>query len=157
MSLLDTLTEDVVKVPLESTDKEEAIRELIEVLFRAGRIENRDAALEAVESRESQFSTGIGNGLGVPHGKAPGIKQVCVAAGTCPEGMDFDSIDDQPVYMIFLILSEPDNPGPHIRCLAEVAGLMNSPGMAQRLSAATDSKDLVQRLLVESEKLADSP
>lgn len=157
MSLLDTLTEDVVKVPLESDEKDEVIRELIEVLVRAGKIDDRQAALEAVETREQQCSTGIGNGLGVPHGKDPSIKQLCVAAGICPAGIDFDSIDGEPVYMIFLILSEIDNPGPHVHCLAEVAGLMKSPGMSEKLAKAETAKDLVRMLVDKSEALSEGP
>jgi mannitol/fructose-specific phosphotransferase system IIA component (Ntr-type) len=157
VGLLDSLAENVVKVPLESTEKDEAIRELIEVLVRAGYVSDRTAALAAVEKREAQCSTGIGNGLGLPHGKDASITKLSVAVGTSPTGIDFDSMDGEPVHMVFLILSEANNPGPHVRCLAEVASLMKAGGIAKELSQAKNAHDLIDRLANRSEALADAP
>ena len=149
------LSEDVVKVPLESDDKDEAIRELIELLVRDGHISDRDAALAAVEEREAACSTGIGNGLGLPHGKHASIDELCVAAGTCPDGIEFDAIDGEPVYVLFLILSQADNPGPHVRTLAEVANLMKSPEMVPQLAEGESSRAFIDMLTDQSERIAE--
>lgn len=157
MSLLDSLNEQVVKVPLEGADKEEVIPELIEQLVRAGRLSDRGSALEAVEAREAACSTGIGNGLGIPHGKTSAVDDLTVAVGTCPDGVEFDAIDGEPVYVVFLILSQPDNPGPHVRTLAEVAGIMKTPGMTERLASASSARELIDMLAEASEAISEGP
>jgi mannitol/fructose-specific phosphotransferase system IIA component (Ntr-type) len=129
MKLLEILDERVIKVPMESEDKDEAIEELLDVLIRAGKITDRDAALNAIHNREGKQTTGIGNGVAVPHGKDKSIDALVCSVGISPEGIDFDSIDGKPVHAVFLLLAQADNPGPHLAALAEIARILEFPTM----------------------------
>ena len=114
MKLSDLLDESVIAVELESVDKEEAFAEMVELLVRAGRVADRDAALEAILSREEMATTGIGNGVAVPHGKSASVDTLVAALGVSPDGIEYDATDGQPVHVVFLVLAEVSNPGPHV-------------------------------------------
>ncbi len=143
MKLLEILDESVIKVPLESEDKEEAIEELMDVLVRAGRVKEREAALQAVLDREEKQTTGIGHGLAVPHAKHESITTLTCAVGIAPEGIEFDSIDGEPVRVVFLLLAEANNPGPHLAALAEVARIFEFPTARNRLFKARSPAEIL--------------
>jgi len=143
MKLTDLLTADCVKVPLEATDKEEAVAELVEQLVRTGRIPDRNAAIRCIFERENRQSTGIGHGVAIPHGKDATIPTLTLAVGTSPGGIEFDSLDDEPVYLVFVVLAQADNPGPHVQALAEIARLLQDGDVYTRLRGATDTEDVL--------------
>ncbi|MDD5707079.1 MAG: PTS sugar transporter subunit IIA [Kiritimatiellae bacterium] len=149
MRLRDLLDESVVKVNLESVDKEECFEEMIDLLVRAGRVTDRAAALAAVRERETAGSTGIGNGCAVPHGKHSSIPSLRVALGTSPRGIDYDAVDGAPVRMVFMILASGNEPGPHIQALAEVVRLLKTPGFCRRVVEAKSAKDVLDVLDAE--------
>jgi len=149
MRLRDLLDEQVVKIPLESVDKEECFEELVDVLVRGGRIPDRAAALQAVHERESQGTTGIGQGVAIPHGKHATVPRLTAALGISREGIEFDSIDDQDVHIVFLLLARTDDPGPHVRALAEIARLIQTPGFYRKLSEAGSTKEVLELLDAE--------
>ena len=144
MQLLRILDESVIKVPLESDSKEEAIEEMVEILVRAGRIADRDSALKAIDQRESRQSTGIGKGLAVPHGKDPAVDELVGAVGISREGIDYDSIDSQPVHAIILLIAQPDHPGPHVAALAEIAHIFSRPSLRQAFCDARDAATVLE-------------
>jgi mannitol/fructose-specific phosphotransferase system IIA component (Ntr-type) len=144
MDLATLIDHDVVKVPLEAFDKEEAIAELVEVLVRAGKISDRDEAERALFEREAKGSTGIGGGVAIPHAKSEEIEGVAVAVGVSPDGIPFDAADDEPVYLIFLVMAEAHNPGPNVQVLADIGGLMQVPGVYEQMIAAQTPEGLVR-------------
>lgn len=141
MKLTDLLDESAIKPELEGEDKEEVFAELVEVLVRAGRITDRDRALQAIIAREEMASTGIGNGVAVPHGKDASIERLTAALGISRAGIDYDAADGEPVHIVFLVLAEANNPGPHVECLGEIARLLNLPGFYGRLLRATSAQE----------------
>ena len=143
------LSENVIKVDLESEAKEEVFSELIELLVRDGKITDRAAALNAIETREELGTTGIGKGVAIPHGKDTCIGALTAALGISRNGIEYDAIDDEPVHLVFLVLAEPENPGPHVQCLAEVARLLQVPGFYKRLVAASTTKDILDAISAE--------
>jgi mannitol/fructose-specific phosphotransferase system IIA component (Ntr-type) len=124
MKLTDILPESCVKAPLAATDKLAAITELVDVLASADQLINRDEVLQAVLDRESTRSTGIGNGLAVPHGKCAGCNRLVMAIGRPASPIEFGSIDGKPVELVVLLASPPDQTGPHIQALARISRLM---------------------------------
>ena len=144
MRLSDILDESCVKVGVESTDKEEAIAELVELLVRAGKVSDRGGVLDALYEREDEASTGIGLGVAIPHAKHASISQLVGCIGISPEGVDFDSSDGEPVRLIVLILAEPNNPGPHLACLAEIARLIKIQGFARRVTDAATPEAVIE-------------
>ncbi len=132
MILTQILQPSCIKAPLESKDKNQAIEELVNVLSDAGLLGDRAEALEAVMAREATRSTGIGSGIAIPHGKCGAVTELIMAIGIAREPIDFDSIDDKPVQIIVLLISPPDQTGPHIQALARISRLLlDAPFKAQ--------------------------
>jgi len=149
MRLRDLIDEAVVKVGLESLDKEECFEELVDLLVRAGRLTDREGALQAVLDREAKGTTGIGNGVAIPHGKHASVASLVAAVGTSPDGVEFDAIDDEPVRAVFLLIAPLDDPGPHVRALAEIARLIQTPGFYRKLTEAEAPQELLDVLDAE--------
>jgi len=154
MQISELLRQDLIKVDLESDEKEPAIAEVLELLVRSGDVTDRDGAYQALLEREEKGTTGIGDGLAVPHAKHPSITHLCVALGLSSHGVEFDAIDGEPVYVIFLILAEPDNPGPHVQALAQVARLCQTPGFCRRLRECRSSEEAL-KVIAEYEEPAE--
>ncbi|MFO0828035.1 MAG: PTS sugar transporter subunit IIA [Phycisphaerales bacterium] len=138
MNLLDILSPDAVKVPLEATHKQAAIEELIDLLSLRGFVTDGPALKRAVWEREQQRSTGIGEGLAIPHGKSTSARALTMAIGKPREPIEFGSIDRKPVRLIILLVSPADRIAEHIQALGKVSRLMTSP---QFRSSCYDAKD----------------
>ena len=135
MALVDLIKEDVVKVPLISNTKPEIIKELLQILVDAGKISNLDAANEAILIREAKGSTGLENGIAVPHAKCPEVKSLTMAIGISPHGVDF--------------LAPPDQSGPHIEALVEIAKLTRSTTFCKMLINTKSAKEVVDLITEE--------
>jgi len=152
MKITELLTEDQIKVGLESDEKEEVFEELLDLLVRQKRLSDRDAARDAILDREDKQSTGIGRGVAIPHGKSSTITQLTAALGISREGIEYDSLDGEPVQVVFLLLAEEGNPGPHVEALAQIATLFRIPGFIERLIAAESSKELYDIITAEENR-----
>lgn len=144
MALIDLITPDVVKVPLEATTKSEVIRELAEVLAAAGRIADSEPAIEALYKRETLGSTGLENGIAVPHCKTPSVQSLTLAIGISPKGIDFEALDGQPSTLFFCMLAPPDQSGPHIEALSEIARVTQSQAFCRALKASQTPDEVVE-------------
>jgi len=144
MSLIDLIEEKVVKTPLESNDKPEVLRELVQILKDAGEIDDYDAVLKAVQEREDKQSTGLELGIAVPHCKTAAVTSLKFAMGIAPQGIDFDSMDGQPSKLFFLLVAAPDQPGPHVEALSEIAKLARSKAFCKALIYAENAKEVVE-------------
>jgi fructose-specific phosphotransferase system IIA component len=144
MKLTDIITVETIKVPLEATEKQTAIEELIDVLYDAGKISEKSKLLQAVLNREAARSTGIGQGLAVPHGKCEGLESLVIAVGKPAKPMDFESIDGDPVNLIVLLGSNVDQTGPHIQALARFSRLMMKPAFRAQIERAQTSAHIFE-------------
>jgi mannitol/fructose-specific phosphotransferase system IIA component (Ntr-type) len=142
MQLSKLLTVDRVRVPIHGADKIAAITELIDLLGQTGGLSNRELALAAVLKREAERTTGIGYGLAIPHGKSDGCKQLVMAAGKPAAPVDFQSLDRRPVTFVVLLVSPPEQTGPHIQALAKISRLMNIEGFRNAVAAAGSAAEL---------------
>ncbi len=104
MAIIDLISSDVIKVPVKSVTKTEIIRELVDVLDKAGKINDKDSVYNAVIARENMGSTGLEKGIAVPHAKTDKVKSLTMAIGIAPEGVDFDSLDGEPSKLFFSCL-----------------------------------------------------
>jgi mannitol/fructose-specific phosphotransferase system IIA component (Ntr-type) len=128
MLLQQIFTSARIKTELESVDKEELFEELVDLLARdGGRFFPRAAALEAIRTREAKMSTGIKKGIALPHGKVVGIRDMVGAIGISRSGIDYDSLDGEPVYMVFMLLSSPEDSELHLGGLKRLAFLLDDP------------------------------
>lgn len=146
MELSKILTPDRIRLPIGATNKEGVITELIDVLASTGAIQNRDAALEAVLKREAERTTGIGYGLAIPHGKTDGCDKLTIAAGKPAQPVDFQSLDGRPVTFVVLLVSPPDQTGPHIQALAKISRLMNIEDFRTAVERASTPDELYQAI-----------
>lgn len=144
MTLTDLIVEDVIKVPLAATHKNDAIEELLDVLVDAGKVLDRSRAFQALLERESQGSTGLERGVAVPHAKTTAVASLAVAIGISPQGVDFQAADGDPSHVLFLMLAPPDQSGPHIQALAEIARLSRSSAFLRVLSNARSASEVVE-------------
>ncbi len=149
MLLSNILQPTCVKVPLDSTEKDAAITELIDMLDASGLIRDKACVSDAVFAREQTRSTGIGSGIAIPHGKCTAVSELVMALGITP-GVEFDSIDGRSVNIVILLVSPTDQTGPHIQALAEISRLLMDAPFKQSLEQATSSEQ-VYKLLRDKE------
>jgi fructose-specific phosphotransferase system IIA component len=146
MTLIDLITDKIIKTPLESKDKPDVLREMVQILKDAGEIDDFDEVLKAVQEREDKQSTGLTDNIAVPHAKTPAVKSLKLAIGISPEGIDFNSVDKQPSKLFFLLLAAPGMSGPHVEALAEIAKLAQSKTLCQALVSAKTAQEVVELL-----------
>jgi fructose-specific phosphotransferase system IIA component len=138
MNIRKTLTKEVVSLDLQGSDKEQVIEELLDILVAAGKVSNRKAAQKAIWDRERKMSTGMQNGIAIPHGKSDCVDSLVVAVGVHKDGIDFHSLDQQPAHFFIMTISPANRTGPHIQFLAEVSRQLNDDHVRDRfLNAAT--------------------
>ena len=146
MILTQILQPGCVKVPLEGKDKRSVIAELVNLLDTDGRLQDKNAVLQAVFMREQTRSTGIGSGIAIPHGKCQGVKKLVMAIGLTSEPLDFESVDSKPVKIIILLVSPANETGPHIQALAKISRLMLDEEFRHRLEQADSGEQLYELL-----------
>ena len=148
MAIIDLISSDVVRVPIKAVTKTEIIRELVDVLDKAGKIKDKESVYSAVLARENMGSTGLEKGIAIPHAKTDKVNTLTLAIGIAPDGVDFDSLDGNPSTLFFLLLAQPDQSGPHIEALSEIARLTRSASFS-RLLLNTKTADEVVELFRE--------
>ena len=146
MMLSQILEPECVKVPLQNTDKNSVITELVDLLDARGLLLDRKVALEAVFTRENIRSTAIGSGIAIPHGKCTAVRELVMSIGITREPIDFDSIDGKPVSIVILLISPADQTGPHIQALAKISKLMRDDGFRTALTNASTAGSLYELL-----------
>lgn len=144
MVLTQILEPECVKVPLAGNDKESAITELVDILNANKLLTDRSDVLQSVMSRENTRSTGIGSGIAIPHGKCKGVKDLVMAIGISRQGVDFQSIDGKPVFIVVLLVSPLDRTGPHIQALARISRLMLDEDFKNKLQNASSAQNLYE-------------
>jgi len=144
MNLLDILSPEAVKVPLAAADKKTAIEELVDVLTATHPVSDVDALKQAVWEREQQRTTGIGEGLAIPHGKCTCANELHLAIGRPAEPMEFGSVDKQPVHLIVLLVSPPNKTSDHIQALGKISRLVANPEFRSKAYSAATAEELYE-------------
>ena len=154
MKLSEIIGEYEIKVNLEAEDKMEAIEELVDLLISEHEVSlrSRDYIIEVIFKRESSVSTGVGGGVAIPHGTVDGIGDIVGAIGISKSGIDFESFDGEPVYIVLLLLVPKTKFGKHIKTLAHIARLFNEESVRERIRAAEDPGEVFD-IIEEVEKM----
>ena len=147
MMIGNVLTPDVVRLELPGETKQQIIESLLDILMETGKVENRQTALDALLEREEKMSTGIENGIAIPHGKTEAVKELAACIGLKKEGVDFDSLDGKPSTIFIMTLSPKDKSGPHIQFLAEVSSLLKDEEGRNEILAAKTPKEVLDVIL----------
>ena len=137
MFLYDVYKPNFIKIDLEAEEKEEAFEELVDYFCQASRINARAALLDAIRERELKMSTGIRQGIAIPHGKTDAVDKIYGTLGISKRGIAYDSIDGKPVYLLFMILASPKDSELHLRLLKRLAELLDNPKFYTDLVAQT--------------------
>jgi len=145
------LTPQRIRVPLNAADKQGAMRALVEAAADGNDVSVEDL-MQAVEEREAVLSTGIGHGVGLPHGRSGQIQQLLVSAGVLPAPIAYDSLDGQPVRLLFLLVGPESEAGLHVKALSRITRIVRQPLVRERLVAAVSGSDF-HRILRDAEGL----
>lgn len=143
MTVSDVLKSDRIALHLKSDTKESALKELTELLYKSGALTDKDAFLNDVLTRESISTTGIGNGIAIPHGKSANVLETTVAIGRCEKELEWESVDDKPVnFIVLLAVNENDRTGVHVRLLSQMARKLASEETCRRLVDAKTAEEI---------------
>lgn len=146
MNLKKVLTLNSIIPDLSSTTKEGVISELIDFMDVTGKIKDRDKALSAVLDREKKMSTGMQNGIAIPHGKTDSVDQLIVLIGIHRTGVGFEAMDGNPCFIFIMTLSPVNRTGPHIQFLAEISKLLSNSDLRDQLLQAESSEQILALL-----------
>lgn len=146
VQILDYLDRDAIQPRLEAQTKPALLRELARPIVDDLDPGMADRAVETLVAREKLGSTGIGEGIAVPHGKLPDFPEIRLAFGRHPEGVPFDAIDEKPVRLFFLVLGPDKAPGPHLKLLAKISRIVRATSVRKDLFDADDRDDLLEVL-----------
>jgi len=155
MNIMGFLNERAVTTDLKAQhNKEEVIHELVQLLVNAGAIKEKDMGklVQTLLKRESLGSTGIGQGVAIPHGKSDAVKELVAAFGVSRGGVNFDSLDGEAVHLFFLLVAPEDSAGPHLKALARISRLLKDKHFRDSLKAAKDEKTLAKIIREEDER-----
>ena len=146
MNIRKILTKELISLDLQGQTKEEVIEELIDLLVASGRVSQRKPAQKAIWDREKKMSTGMQNGIAIPHGKSNCVESLAVAVGIHKAGVDFQSLDQKPAHFVIMTLSPANRAGPHIQFLAEISRQLNEPAIRKRILEAPGKEDVIEIL-----------
>lgn len=146
MRLEEYLKKDLIIHELTASTKEEVLAELVQRVCRSNDEVDHDVALRVLHERERLGTTGIGDGIAIPHGKLTGLDTMIVAMGRSTGGLDFESLDGRPVHVVFLVLAPEHVAGMHLRILAHISRLLKDADFRRALLDAPDDEALWQLL-----------
>ncbi|MCR3761465.1 PTS sugar transporter subunit IIA [Clostridium felsineum] len=144
MSTKEMFSKERVTFNLKAKTKEEAIDELIDILYNDGKVTSKEELREAVLKREEEFSTGIGMGIAIPHGKCSAVKEAAITFGLSKEGIDYQSMDDQPAHMFFLIAVPKESNDVHLRALSEISRKLMHADVREKIKNAQSFEEFIE-------------
>lgn len=136
MRLSELLTPQAINARLRAGTKRDAIAELVALLESAHGIDSRGEILDRVLRREAMMSTGIGNGVAIPHGKAKSADRLVASCGVAPQGIDFESIDGEPATLFVLLVAPESGGAMHVKVLANISRLLKEDSVRRSLREA---------------------
>jgi PTS system nitrogen regulatory IIA component len=151
MKILDILHKDRIIPELSSQSKTEVLEELTGALLGHQKSLNKEALVEVLMERERLGSTGIGDGIAIPHGKIQDLDELMLSFGRSVQGIDFDSMDGRPTHLFFLLVAPENSAGIHLRALAKISRLLKSAHFRHRLMEA-DTKAEIFQIIEEEDK-----
>jgi fructose-specific phosphotransferase system IIA component len=151
MKVSDLLKPEFIIPNVKGESKEEVINELIDLFKGDPRVEDLEKVRSAVLEREKVMSTGVGKGFAIPHGKTNAVKEIIGAFGRVPDGIDYDSLDGNPVQLIFLLVGKDNLISTHIKLLSRISRLMNKDDFRHRLIEANNSQEIIKLFSEEEE------
>jgi fructose-specific phosphotransferase system IIA component len=151
MKISEVLDESLISNSIPGDDKEEVLNHMIELVSKSHKVKDKEKVRDAIFDREKIMSTGVGKGFAIPHGKTDGVSDIVAAFGVTENEINFESLDGEPVRLIFLLVGKESSVGPHLKLLSRISRLMNKDEFRLKLiNAKTPSE--IQSLFESEEK-----
>ena len=153
MKLSEIFNPQLIISDLKAQDKKGVLEELSQVITEQNPSLNKRSLLQVLLERERLGSTGIGDGIALPHGKLAELSDLIISFGRSTNGLNFDSIDEQPVYLFFLLLAPENSAGMHLTALAKISRMLKDANFRQRLMSAKSRKEIYKVIMDMDEEL----
>ncbi|MFL6557714.1 MAG: PTS sugar transporter subunit IIA, partial [Bacillus sp. (in: firmicutes)] len=137
MKITELLSKNTILLNIKGNQKEETINQLVDVLYKAGKISDRAEFTSAILKREEQSTTGIGDGIAIPHAKTKVVKEAAIVFGKSAAGVDYESLDGKPAHLFFMIAAPDGANNTHLEALARLSGLLMKAEVRYDLLKAT--------------------
>ena len=151
MKITDLLKRETVIIDFKATNKQDAIDELVEKLSGADRLNDKEEYKEAILAREAQSTTGIGEGIAIPHAKTAAVKTPSIAFARSKQGVDYESLDGQPAHLLFMIAASEGANNAHLETLSRLSSLLMDASFRDQLLAAQSESEIIS-LIDKKEK-----
>ena len=151
MKILDILERNAIIPELKGNTKKQVLEELIDALLQNKPQLDRSRLMGVLLERERLGSTGIGDGIAIPHGKLKDLDQLALSFGKSAQGVDFESMDGKPVHLFFLLVAPESCAGIHLRALAKIARLLKNGSVRKRLGSVANREEIYDVIQQEDE------
>lgn len=151
MRITDLLTFDTMAMDLQATTKDGVIDELVETLSTAGILSDKTSFKEAIHAREAQSTTGVGEGIAIPHAKSDAVKKPAIAFGKAIDGIEYESLDGQPARLFFMIAAPAGGAQTHLEALAKLSGILMNEEVRTELLHATTKEEVIETINLHDE------
>jgi fructose-specific phosphotransferase system IIA component len=138
------LKDKYINLDLKGDTKKEIVEELVDLIAESGKLKDKKALIITILKREKLGSTGIGNGVAIPHAKSDKMKNFILAFARKKEGLDYGALDGEKTYLFFLLASPESNVGGHLKILSDISRLVKDKFMVDRLKKAVDKKEILR-------------
>jgi mannitol/fructose-specific phosphotransferase system IIA component (Ntr-type) len=156
MKICEILRVEKIISSMQSSNKEDAINELIDLYLHDDRVNDIESVRSAVLEREKIMSTGVGKGFGIPHAKTNSVNEIIAAFGKLDYSIDFQALDDKPVNLIFLLIGKENLVGPHIKLLSRISRMMNIDDFREKLANASTAEEIYSLFEQEEKQYFES-
>ncbi len=153
MKLSEILEENNIILDLKAGDKKRVIEELADAIVRGKPSLDKDSLVRVLLERERLGSTGIGDGVAIPHGKIQGVNEPIISFGRSLKGLDFDSMDGQPVYLFFLLVAPESSTSIHLKALARIAKILKNGSFRKVLMEVSTKEEIYKTIMQNDEEL----
>lgn len=154
MSLIDYINVDAIMLDVQESDKETLLSKMIERLDSCNLLENREGAENAIMAREQLMSTGVGNGVAIPHAKTDSVKTIRLTVATIKNGISYKSVDNKPVFVVFMLLSPRHAASDNLKVLTSIAKLLrDNPNFLEKLIKADAASEFIELIAKEEMKI----
>ena len=151
MKIMDIIDIDLINAELKARSKREVLRELADMIAKKEGLDIK-TLIPVLDEREKLGSTGIGDGIAIPHGKLRGLKRLVASFGRSDKGVDFESIDGKPAHLFFLLMAPENTAGMHLKALARISRLLKDTKLRERLMESKTTQEVYKVLQEEDEK-----
>lgn len=152
VKILDLIDPQCIKLELKSRKKKELVKEMVDLLFQAGKIKEKEKVEESMMEREKKGSSGIGEGVAIPHIMSSKVSQTLMAFGQSKKGINFAAIDGKPIYLVFLLVGPARDAMLHLKILAKLCRFLHNSLFKQALLKANSKEEIIQAFTEEEKK-----